>query len=101
MDPIVVVKKSTDDTQITTRQGIKTQSKLLEGSSDVVTLATTNCGSNPGQKSCWNVVTEDYTCIPDSNICCGDGHSCPSHLRCDAGTCVSIAQSYALCPPPM
>ena len=103
MDSVIAIKKPTNLKHVTTRTGIETYSDSFLVDSMNLNVATSSCGSKPGKKSCWNVVNQSYTCIPESNICCGDGHSCTSNLRCagtnDLDDCISLDSSYYLCHP--
>ena len=109
MDSIITIKKSVNLKHITTRTagtygtGTDAHVDIFQLDSTKYQVTTSSCGSQPGRKSCWNVVNQSYTCIPQSNICCGDGHSCSSNLRCagigDLADCISVEDSYNSCLP--
>ena len=100
MDSGVIIKKAKNVTKVITRNRIAVlQNEQVQSKSSLIQLATSSCGTQSGQKSCWNVINQSYTCIPQKNICCGDGHSCSSDLRCSYDTCILTEQSYKLCPP--
>ena len=100
MNSAIRMKETMNLTKVITRNGILLfQNEQVQSDSYLTQITTSSCGAQSGQKSCWNVINQSYTCIPQSNICCGDGHSCSSDLRCSYDTCILVEQSYKLCPP--
>lgn len=87
-----IIKKLDFETDKIKTQRLRVRGKLID--------STTICGAAPGQSSCYNLLSQSYTCISSSSICCGDGQSCPLGQSCEKTKgCVNVTEAYATCPP--
>lgn len=60
------------------------------------------CSSS--QTYCWDLLIDDYSCIPSGTVCCGNGNYCPSGQVCtgsggSTNTCESLSSAEKKCNP--
>lgn len=60
------------------------------------------CSSS--QTYCWDLLIDDYSCIPSGTVCCGNGNYCPSGQVCtgtggSTNTCESSTTAEGKCNP--